>query len=172
MLNREKKVGGGISGFRDQYFLNLVATRNLVNHIDAFNHLAKAGVFAVEVSGLCTAQADEELAATCVTACMCHTQHTAVMELVAAIEFAIDGVSGTTAAGALGAATLDHKTRDHAMKGEAIIETLTGQFHKIGNCAGCVSFVEVNFHVTLLGTDFCCEHEIIFAVKIRRGNGK
>src|SRR5690606_20322847 len=79
---------------------------DLVDHVQAFDHLAERGVRAIEVDALFTAEADEELRAGRVgVAAAGHGEDT--LDVLAVVELRLDAPAGAARAVTLGAAALD-----------------------------------------------------------------
>lgn len=50
-----------LSILKYQYFLNLIALTNLIDHLYSFIHFAEAGMVTVQMGGVVATVADEEL---------------------------------------------------------------------------------------------------------------
>ena len=61
-----------LSLFQNFNLLNDVTLSDIINHIQAVNHLAEAGVVTIKVSGIIPAMANEKLAATGISATVGH----------------------------------------------------------------------------------------------------
>lgn len=83
------------------------------------------------------------------------------MVLVIAVQFAVDGVTGTAVADAVGAASLCHESGNDAVKLQAVVEAVFREFDKVGDCVRCVFFKEFHGHGAAVGRDFCVHDESI-----------
>ena len=135
---------------------NLVASLDLVHHLNALGHFAKAGVHAIKVCGAFAAVAHEELGSASVLASMGHGKDAAIMALIAASGFALDGPARSAGAGALRAAALNHEVREDAVEGESVIEAALGELAEVGDGEWGVSVEELDGHIALGGLDGCC----------------
>ncbi|MPN41883.1 hypothetical protein SDC9_189438 [bioreactor metagenome] len=64
-------------------------------------------------------------------------------------KFPFDGISRTARSRSLGAASLDHKSPDHAMERKAVVEAFADQFFKIFNGLGRRLFIQTDRYITL-----------------------
>ena len=99
-----------------------VARANVVNYIFALDNLAEAGVYAIEVLGVATVVADEELRATGILASVRHREHTSVVVLTLGIGLARNSPTRTTCAIADRATALNYKLGNYSVEGQTIIE--------------------------------------------------
>jgi len=134
-------------------FGDLVTRANRVDDFESLHNLAEAGVVAVEVRGVLAAVAHEELRTTRIATGVRHREDAAIVTLVAAAHFALDLVARTTGAGALRAAALNHKVRDHAVERESVVEALRGEITEVLHGVWGVGVVELDVHVALRGLD-------------------
>jgi len=58
---------------RNYNFVDYVSLFYFINHIQAFNHLTKTGMFPVKMFRICAAVADKKLGASCIEPRVCHT---------------------------------------------------------------------------------------------------
>ena len=137
---------------------HFVSLTDVINYLQAFHHLSKAGVIAVQMRSIAAAVANEELGSSGVAAGMRHGKYAAIVKLVSSSEFAVDFVSRTTRAGTGGIAALNNKIRYHAVKGDAIIKALLGQAYKILYGVGGVLIEKFDLHHALIGVYFSCCH--------------
>lgn len=137
----------------DHLHAESVALVDLLNEVEAFRDLAKAGVVAVEVGGVFTVVDDEELRASSVSACVGHAEHALVVELVVSVELAVDGVARSSAPDALRTSTLGHKPGDHAVKLQALVETFFGKLDEVGHCVGRVFLKKLHGHRAVVGVN-------------------
>jgi hypothetical protein len=143
----------------DKHFQDLIPLANIIDHIEAFHHFAEAGMVAIQVGRILAAVANEELGATRITAGMCHREHPPVVILIIPIQFAVDGIAGATSARPGRVTALDHEIRDHAMEGDAIVEAVFGEFHKISDGIRCILIIEFHLHIAFLGLYGCFCHK-------------
>ncbi len=129
--------------------------------VQPFGHLAEARVIAVQMRRRFAAVHNEELRSTGVATGVRHGQHAQIVVLVIAVQFAVDGVTGTAVADAVGAAALCHESWNNPVKLQAVIEALPGEFDKVGDCVRCVLFKEFHGHGAAVGGDFCVHGESI-----------
>ena len=137
----------------DDFHAEGVALADLLDEVEAFRHLAKTRVVAVEVCGVLTVVDDEKLRAACVSACVGHAQHALVVVLVLPIELAVDGVPRSTASNALRAPTLGHKPWDHAVKLQSLVKALFGELHKVRDRVGRVLLKKLHGHAAVVGVN-------------------
>lgn len=111
--------------------LDKVAGIDIIDYVEPFDHLAEAGVHAVEMLSVGAVVADEELAAACVFACMGHGEYAAVVILFFGLGFAFDMPAGAAGAyagvagiAAIGASALNDETGDDAMEAQTIVEAI------------------------------------------------
>src|SRR6266496_2471343 len=98
--------------------LHRLAALDLVDVFHAISHLAPDRVLAVEEGGI--VEADEELAVAGIRARGArHRGGAAHMRFL--VEFGLQLLAGTAGAGALRTAGLRHKTFDHAMEHDAVV---------------------------------------------------
>src|SRR5690606_9295158 len=115
-------LGGqhGIGIAFDLHRVDLVALGDGVHHLHALGDLAEHGVAAVQPVGLHVG--DEELAAIGVRAGIGHGQDPALVGHAVA-GLVLEPVARAAAAGALGAAALDHEVGDDPVEVQAVVET-------------------------------------------------
>ncbi len=135
---------------------DLVAGLDLVDYFNALDHLAEAGVCTVKVRGAFTAVTHEELRSASVLTRVRHGKDAAIMALVAARGFALDGPTRTASAGALGASTLNHEIWEHTVEGEPVIEAALGELAEVCDGEWGVGVEEFDGHIALGGLDGCC----------------
>lgn len=130
-----------------------VAAADVVDRIQPLDHAAEAGVAAVEVLRVFAVHADEELRAAGILAGMRHREDAAVVILARRRGLALDAVSRAARTVAARAAALDDEVGDHAVEGQAVVESVFGQFDEVGHCAGGLVRVKFGLHRSLLGGD-------------------
>ena len=150
--------GGLLLGDADRE--NQVARTDVVDHLDAFDHAAEAGVHAVEVLRVLAVQADEELRAARVLAAVGHREYAAVVALARCRGFARDGVARAARPVACGAAALNDEIGNDAVERQSVVKALLRQFHEIGDREGRLFFVKFRFQVALFGRDQCIFHSV------------
>jgi len=112
---------------------------DLVDILDALDHLAKGGILPVKMRGVLVH--DEELAAGRVRIRGAgHGKHAAavqqaVLEAVGG-KLALDAVAGAADADALGIAALDHKALNNAVENQSVIKALIDQGDEIVDGVG------------------------------------
>ena len=116
---------------------------------------------AVEVSCCITAVNNEELRSTCVAPGVRHRKDAEVVELIVAVQFAIDAVPRAAAADALRATTLGNESWNDPVKFQAVVEAVLCEFDEVRDRIGCVVFKEFHGHCTAVGGDFCVHGESI-----------
>ena len=129
--------------------------------VQPFGHLAEARVIAIQMRRRFATVHNEELRPTSVATGVRHGQHTQIVVLVIAVQFAVDGVTGTAVADAVGAASLCHESGNDAVKLQAVVEAVFREFDKVGDCVRCVFFKEFHGHGAVVGRDFCMHGESI-----------
>lgn len=139
-------------------FFNFVTCTNLVNHIEAFYYLAKAGMVAIEVLRILAAMADKELGASGVAAGMRHGKNAAVVVLIFTFKFAVDGIPGASSAIAYRTSALNNKVWYYPMETKPVVKAFFSQVDKIFHCFWSVFFIELHFHGAFVGYNFCCFH--------------
>ena len=137
---------------------HLVTLADGIDHIQAFDHLTKTGVIAVEMRSIAAAVADEKLGASGVAAGMRHGKYAAVVKLVFPCEFAVDFVTRASGASPCRIAALNHEIWNHAVKGDAIVKSFLGEAYKILNGVGRILIVKFDLHHALFGVYFSCCH--------------
>ena len=131
-----------------------VALLDPFDEVESVHNLAEAGVVAVEVGRGSAVVNDEELAAAGIAPRVRHAQHAFVVELVVAVELAVDGVSGAAVADAVGAAALRHEAGDDAVEFEALVEAVFREFHEVGHGVRSVLLEEFHGQGAVVGDDF------------------
>ena len=134
-------------------FGDLVTGSNRVDHFETLHNLAEAGVVSVEVRGVLAAVADEELRTTGIATSMRHREDAAIVLLVSTRNLALDLVARAAGACALRATALDDEIRDHAVKGESVVEALRGEVTEVLHGVWGVGVVELDVHVAPYGLD-------------------
>lgn len=131
---------------------------NLIDNVHALKHFAEHRVVAVQVLGVLAVVADEELRATGVATGMGHGEHAAIVKLVLTRQLAIYLVAWSAVANAIGAATLNHEVRNHAMEDQSIVKSFLRQVNKILHRLGSIFFIKLNLHHTFFGMYFSYLH--------------
>src|SRR5579871_3030555 len=98
--------------------------RDLIDNVVSFDDFAEHAVFVIEPGG--GGDGNEELAAVGIGASIGHGQHAGLRVLQIGVELIGKLITRATAAGAFGAAALDHEIGNHAMKDEAVVERFAG----------------------------------------------
>ena len=131
---------------------------NRVKDFHALGDLSKDGVMPVKPGGL--VECDEELAAVCVRAAVCHREDSASDMAEVFVEFVVNLVSRTSGAwravGALpgvGAATLRHESGNHPMEGHAAVESAFREGDDVRDRVRAFVLVEFDIDVALAGHD-------------------
>lgn len=132
---------------------NLVPGLDRIDHLKPLDHLAEAGVVPVEVCGVLSAVADEELRSAGVAARVGHREHATIVALISTVELAFDLVPRTTAASAVRAPALDDEVRNHAVKREPVVVTLAGEVTEVLHGVWSIGVEELDDHVTLRSFD-------------------
>ena len=145
---------------------HLVALADGINHIQAFDHLTKTGVIAVEMRGIAAAVADEKLGASGVSAGMRHGKNAAVVKLIAACEFAVDFITRATRTGSGWVTSLNYEIRNYAVEYNAVIKPFPGQRYKVFYCVRSVCIEEFDLHYPFFGVDFSGRHVGKFSAKM------
>ena len=110
--------------FRYYNFLNFITLTDLINGLYTFHNLAKAGMVAVEVRCVVPTVTNKKLRSSGISSGMGHRENTPVVVLVVAIQFTINGVTGSTCACSVRTTTLDHKIGNNTVKCQSIIKPL------------------------------------------------
>lgn len=132
--------------FFDGDLVHLVTLANGVDNILPFDHLAKDGVLAVEM-GLGRV-GDEELAAICARASICHRERASFVLVRIAAGFVLEGVAWAAATCASGVAPLNDEVADHTVEAHAVIVTLAGKKDEVVDCLGCSVSKELDNNIT------------------------
>ena len=129
--------------------------------VQPFGHLAEARVIAVQMRRRFAAVHNEELRSTGVAPGVRHGQHTQIVVLVVAVQFAVDAVAGTAVADSVGASALCDESGNDTVKFQAIVEAVFREFDKVGDRVRCVLFKKFHGHGAAVGGDFCVHGESI-----------
>src|SRR6185312_10588859 len=114
--------------------LDVVARLDRQHHVDAIGHLTEHRMHAIEVR--LRLEHEEELRAAGVAAGMGHGERAGLVLVRIALGLAGDAPAGSAGAVAIGAAALGDEALDHAVEGEAIIESAAGQGVPVGHRVG------------------------------------
>ena len=120
---------------------------NGIHHFHAGSDLAECSILAVQMLGILVH--DEELR-TCGVGGLAsgHGQDTTLVlqVILDAVEeeLALDAVAGATHAGAVGAATLDHKAGNHAVEDQAVIVVVIAQIDEVIDALGGLFGVQLS----------------------------
>jgi hypothetical protein len=106
----------------------------------------------------------KELRASGIATGMCHGQNTQIMGVIFSVEFAVNGISWSTASPAVWAAALGNKSGDYTMKRQSVIKAFFGQFDKVRDSLRGVFFEELNGHVPFVCGYFCLHGFAVFAL--------
>jgi len=107
-------------GLGDGEGFDLVALLDGVDDVFAAGHLTEDGVLVIEIGAVDVG--DEELAAVGAGSGVGHGDDSRLVALVgAAFDFVFEAVAGTAAAGAFGAAALDHEVGDYTVEIQAVL---------------------------------------------------
>lgn len=94
---------------------------------------------------------NEKLGSIGVGAGIGHREGAGTVMLEVFVELVLKLVSGTAGTGSLGAASLNHEVRDDAVEGQAIVETIIGEFLKICDRFGHLVVVQLESDVSAVG---------------------
>lgn len=143
-------VFGGLVFFDDD-FLHDIALTNGVDNILPIKHLAEYGVFAVEV--WLGRVGDEELAAVCVRAGICHGDDTGLMFEWVVPYLVFKFVPWPARASSQRIAALDHEVGDHAVEFESVVKALLCEKHKVIDGFRRVVWVQFEDDIAFIGLD-------------------
>ena len=114
---RDKFPGRGPLRLGNDNFFDFITLLDCINNIQPLVNFTEAGMFTIKVTGISPAVADKKLRTAGIFSRMCHRKYATIVILVITIEFTFNRVSGTTGASSLGTPPLNHKIRDHPVKG-------------------------------------------------------
>ena len=148
----EKNLSCGF--FSDDHFGHFIALADGVNHLQSFHHPTEAGMVSIQMGSIVSAVTHKKLGPTCISSGMSHGKNTSVVELVATGQFAIYFITRSTSTCSGWIAALNHKIRNDAMEGNAIVKAFFGKVYKIFHGIGGILIVKFDLHHTLFGMDF------------------
>lgn len=151
--------------FAHHDFFHHIALANQINHFQPFVNLAKNRMVAVEVARRAARMADKKLRPTGIAAGMRHGEHSAVVVLVVAIEFAIYLIARTAVSNAVRTTALGDKAWNNPVESQAVIKSLPGKVNEIAHGIGGVFLKEFDLHDAFLGVDLCYLHVIYFRLQ-------
>ena len=117
-----------------------VALVDLFYDVQPLSDLPKTRVVAVEVRGVFAVVDDEELRASSVASSVGHAEHAFFVVLIVAIEFAVNRVTGPSAADALRTTTLGDKSGDDPVELQPFVEPFFGKLDEVGHGVGRILF--------------------------------
>ena len=94
---------------------------------------------------------NKELASIGVRACVGHGEDSRAVMSEVFVELVFELVPGTAGTSSLGTTGLDHEVGDDTMEGEAVIETIVGEFFEIGDGLGDLVVVQLESDVSSVG---------------------
>ena len=153
--------------FFHYHFFHDIALADLIDYLKAFHDFTKYGVVAVQVTGRTAAVAYKELGPSRIPTCVGHGKNATVVILVFSLKLAVNGIAGATVTNAVGAATLNDKVGNDAVKGQTVVESLFCKSNEVVYRVGGVFLKKLNFHDALFGVNFCRFHRVIL---IRRAS--